>query len=744
MKRIRRRLRPLLAAALATVVGVAFAAALPAAPAAASYGSTVTVTANEMHTTECLDRVWLVVCDPPELFGVAIITQDDGQQQRCEMALPAASGTDIVGDRTVCAGRSVTGNFRVNFELWEDDSTEGGSREQADLNPGTAKDWATTNLLGGRAGVSRWTTSGGPSRAIFTVTVAARPTSIAISSPSPTGTPREFDPRLGERLMISGSLSVPSALRFTVTSQATGASIVLAEAPFYGGAFNIDWDGRWSDGSYAAVGGYTITVVDPVDAGSARTTQARVIQRVGLAFTGMTSQPATNWQYRSGPIVVSAVATAAGTFRMRVTRGGVEVFRSADQRRAAGPISFSWTGRHADGSWATPGSYVFTLEGTADDGRAFPAASRTVPVSDPPPGLEVYALAEPGVPAVNPQAVPGTSIRAKVVATDHTARPAARITVEMSPAGWIGRPVTLAPRVLKTCEQTSECQAVIPADILAGAAVAYRVTASEADGVPEARTATADWRITDLNPPAPSQTPEVTLVPLWRASVPAVVDGNGRVNTRPLNQSIDVAYAPGTGYDTTTLDGARQFGNAVDDNAWQLLGIRSRVFPSSIGTHWSQVGIWVQNVPVEVTVSPDGDALCRRGAFSPVSFAETNGVLHTVNCRDNASGSVFSADSPTVGWHELHHSAYHEGDEYCCDGGYWYGEGKNTYHSLTDCRRGGSDAGTCNEITDGVTPTGWWRSDGPMADVMIDNSVERADDIRAAEATFARCGRGQC
>ncbi|WBC16467.1 hypothetical protein O7600_06405 [Micromonospora sp. WMMA1998] len=744
MKRIRQRLRPFLAAALAMVVGAAVTTALPAAPAAASYGSTVTVTVDEMHTTECLDRVWLVVCDTPELFGVAIVTQDDGQQLRCEMALPAAGGTDIVTPSTVCAGRSVTGNFRVNFELWEDDSTEGGSRDQADLNAGTAKDWATTNLLGGRPGTSRWTTSGGPSRAVFTVSVSPRPTAIAISSPPPGGTPREFDPRLGEILTVSGTLSVPSALRFTVTAQATGASFVLFEAPFYGGVFNVTWDGRWSDGSYAAVGGYTITVADPVDGASARTTQARVIQRVGLAFTGMTSQPATNWQYRSGPIVVGAVASAAGTFRMRVLRGATEVYRTADQRRAAGPLSFSWTGRHADGSWATPGSYAFTLEGTADDGRPFPAASRVLPVSDPPPGLEVYALAEPGVPAVNPQAVPGTSIRAKVVAADHSARPAARITVEMSPAGWIGRPVTLAPRVVKTCVQTTECQAVIPSDILAGAAVAYRVTASEADGVPDMRTATADWRITDLNPPDPSEGPEVTLVPLWRASVPAVVGSDGRVNTRPLNQSIDVAYAPGTGYDTSTLDGARQFGNAVDDNAWQLLGIRSRVFPSSIGTHWSQVGIWVQNVPVEVTVSPDGDALCRRGPFSPVSFAETNGVLHTVNCRDNASGTVFSADSPTVGWHELHHSAYHEGDEYCCDGGYSYGDGRNTYPSLSACQRGGSDARTCNEITDGVSPTGWWRSDGPMADVMIDNSVERADDIRAAEATFARCGRGQC
>jgi len=741
VKRMRKRVRSLLAVALSTVLVLG---AMPPTPAAASYGSTVTVTANEMHTTECLDRIWLVICDTPELFGVAVITQDNGQQIRCEMALPAAGGTDITTPNTICSARTVTGDFRVNFELWEDDSTEGGSREQADLNAGTAKDWATTSLLGGRNASSTWRTSGGPSSAIFTVSVSARPTTISISSPSPFGAPREFDPRLGETVTISGSLSVPSAVRFTITAQATGSGFALYEGSFYGGIFNISWDGRLPDGSYAAVGTYTITVADPFDGGSAKTTQARVIQRVGASFTNMSSQPASGWQYRSGPIVVNAVASTAGTFRMVVLRAGVEIFRTADQRRAAGPIAFSWNGRLADGTWVTPGSYVYTLQGTADDGRVFPPVSLTTTAVNPPAGLEVYALAEPGVPAVNPQAVPGTSIRAKVVAADHTARPAARITVEMSPAGWIGRPVALAPRVVRTCVQVNECQAVIPADILAGEAVAYRIIASEADGVPEMATATADWRITDLNPPEPSQGPEVTLVPLWRASVPAVVNKDGLVNTRPLNQTLDVAYAPGTGHDTSTLAGARQFGNAVDDNAWQLLGVRGRIFPSSIATHWSEVGIWVQNVPVEIKVDPDADALCARGPFSPVSFAEANGILHTVNCRDNASGNIFTADSPTVGWHEFHHDAYHEGDEYCCDGGYWYGAGINTYSSLADCQRDGSDASTCNEITDGTTPTGWWRSDGPMSDVMVNNTVERADDLRAAEAAFAKCGRAQC
>jgi hypothetical protein len=63
-------------------------------------------------------------------------------------------------------------------------------------------------------------------------------TTISISSPPPTGLPREFDPRLGEEVTISGTLSVPSGLRISVTSQATGAGFVLAEAPFYGGIFN--------------------------------------------------------------------------------------------------------------------------------------------------------------------------------------------------------------------------------------------------------------------------------------------------------------------------------------------------------------------------------------------------------------------------------------------------------------------------------------------------------------------------
>jgi hypothetical protein len=82
------------------------------------------------------------------------------------MALPAAGGADITTPNAICStARAITGDFRVNFELWEDDSTEGGSREQADLNAGTAKDWATQSLLGGRTSNWTWTTSGGPSRA---------------------------------------------------------------------------------------------------------------------------------------------------------------------------------------------------------------------------------------------------------------------------------------------------------------------------------------------------------------------------------------------------------------------------------------------------------------------------------------------------------------------------------------------------------------------------------------------------
>src|SRR5262249_10583878 len=148
-------------------------------------------------------------------------------------------------------------------------------------------------------------------------------------------------------------------------------------------------------------------------------------------------------------------------------------------------------------------------------------------------------------------------------------------------------------------------------------------------------------------------------------------------------------------------------------------------FKSSVFDHLSYASGWVAPIPVAITqASNPGWPLCVRSGFAHVSFGDANGVIHRVDCRDNRVGADFSGQEPLKGWHEFHHAAYGEADEYCCDGG--YRSDINLYSSLQVCRDKSSDAATCAQVTkvdsDGTAKSvAWWRSDTGDDDVMIGN-----------------------
>ena len=157
-----------------------------------------------------------------------------------------------------------------------------------------------------------------------------------------------------------------------------------------------------------------------------------------------------------------------------------------------------------------------------------------------------------------------------------------------------------------------------------------------------------------------------------------------------------------------------------------------------MATNVVSVGVYAANIPVAVGISSDR-GLCTIGGFQRLSFAEVNGVLHSVPCRDNAPGNTFTANAPAVGWHELHHAAYGEADEYCCDGGYY--DGVNLYNSAASCTAKASSPGTCAQIIkpDG-SGLGWWRGDTLTNDVMVANGPEDLDDVRAGIESTTSAG----
>ena len=357
----------------------------------------------------------------------------------------------------------------------------------------------------------------------------------------------------------------------------------------------------------------------------------------------------------------------------------------------------------------------------------------------------------PFAPALETGRAP--EIHAFVVDNGHEDRYAYTITlaVAAAPSGaGMGsfNPVTVA----QTCTRAGSCTWPVPAALAREPAIAWNVTVSEADdfaGRP-GLSATTGWRITDLSTSATA-----VRVDLPAVIVPQAGGTLGVIQAAP-SQTLDIAYYPGTDLAPGDPSGGTFFGLAIETAVNEMRGFgRIQRFRqrSSAFENWDRVGIWA--VPDPVTVAASSSRKCTWGGPHPVSFAESVGILHGVNCRDNTKGVVFSSwyTYPGAVWHELHHAAYDEADEYCCDG--WYhdsGNQGNVYADQSSCIANSSNGSSCHPIVDRDPRTGfviqtlsWWASDSDKSDVMGNtNDVENPDDRRAAQRLFDRCRRGGC
>ncbi|WP_406051305.1 hypothetical protein [Kribbella sp. NBC_00889] len=734
--------------------------------AAASYATSVTVVSHELHSTECLDPVFLG-CERPELQLLVDLDTNGGPGASSSCAGPTnGSFQNVVQDQTVCSSKAVTGDFTVRVTLIDVDVCPPGSSgcvtsTAADLTPGPGQSYEVS-LAPWHIGTRTYTSPGGASWVSFSVTLD--PISAGVSWIEPIGTmggqPQvTFDPTLGQTVVVRGSMVKPTGLEYSVTRRATAQTPeqrwVLTSGPFWNSAFRLDWDGTIpGDRRPLPDGIYDLGLRDIAHKGPGpafNETRPVRIQRTPAntaraTVTGL--YPTASWDFRNGAVDLLGTSTG-GTLKLQVAPrpaggcGSVSwttlTYESAPVARPGGPIYLSWDGRDSAGQLVAGNSFCLRANLVASNVGTAVSGSIGLAALTPSTGLETWVFPSPIVPYS--QGRGSASIKALVVDIAHRDRYASTISIQASPAGAPGSAEAFAPVVVATCTRAKSCSAALPAALASASAIVYRATVSEAGDAPGgAKTASSGWRVTDLNP-LPSRT--------WRVSVPGLVEG-GKVRTPPVSQTMDIVYYPGSGNDLAVADQARRFEAQVASNVQFLFGLGSPRGPTSMARHADAMTFIVSPQTV-VDVRGSGNEMCRWSGLVAVSYAEANGVLHHANCRDSAwpASHEYSSDDASTDWHELHHSLYNEADEYCCDGGYF--DGVNVYGSQSGCSTRTASTTPCSEIfmastTPGVADrhTGWWRGD-PLPDVMVFNDlVENADDLRAAEAAFARCASNRC
>lgn len=351
------------------------------------------------------------------------------------------------------------------------------------------------------------------------------------------------------------------------------------------------------------------------------------------------------------------------------------------------------------------------------------------------PGDAVFVFVRTDPPA--PVLRPGEPVT--VIATVHDAVKRDMVKadqIEILQAAYNG-PGSRAPIVVKTCLATDTCTFTLPAKKLPSA-ISYRARVKIAAEVFE-----SSVRITDLH---------FVAAPM-RMNVAAEFTGKNQTSQMPYNRAIDVVFFAGTGYEFQSAAGAQTFSVRLKDELETMLGIASKQ-ASSLADNLSAVSFYVAQAPGIVNHVSLFD-MCEHSTAGPVPFGDAQGILHpNLDCRDwSVPGPFYSAGTPQISWHELHHAAFGLADEYCMGTiHYQRGRNPNVYNSQAECQRLSADPMNCMRIADPpgcVDPncqcsTSYWRAGPTPDDVMINNTIERADDLRAIKGKFDDCRLGRC
>jgi hypothetical protein len=308
--------------------------------------------------------------------------------------------------------------------------------------------------------------------------------------------------------------------------------------------------------------------------------------------------------------------------------------------------------------------------------------------------------------------------------------------IDIYQAAYLG-PGSKAPRLVKTSANIDVCQFDFPAKKLPQT-VSFMARITNDAGVFE-----SPVRLTDLT---------FNGAPV-RMNVSAEDVGGGMIAEVPHKRTIDIILFAGTGYEFGTPTGAGVFSARLRDEIETMLGVSGLLTqPSSLADNLAAVNFHLSLAPAVVNA---GLGKCEHSTSGPVAFGDAQGILHpNLGCGDwSVPGPFYSAGDPKVSWHEVHHAAFGLSDEYCV-GTVHHQSTKlpNVYNDQKECEKLSSNAGTCMRIAvpaGCVKPnctciTDYWRSDTGTRDVMVDNTLEQADDLRAINGKFAECRAGRC
>ncbi len=678
---------------------------------------------------------------------------------------------------TLCSGMApIIGPFYVEVEVrdadwnWNDPAAVHDPADQADIVPGNATVWRSPQFgCGTSCGALAVTTTGDHATATFVIT----PTNVPNSLTSiPSVTPNQFDPSLNERTYISGAFRFPTRMNIKTRLNGTGPFTYIVNNSPTQGYFNIDWDGRVTPGSQQImpVGLYQV-VVEGIDGSPSMSVNLALVKRNPGELRLLNLQPGQSHSPFGAPFVFNMQATSPAVVTHSI-RGPIpnfitgcgsamsvqEVSRQV-RTVAATTFAMNWEGAAATGGEVPPGKYcAYTSAVAANSSTPMPVTGSWLQLEVlPAPALLVHVRTDPAVPVL----VPGTPVRVIARVYDENRQPVAANTITLR-AGPYSGPNSPAPATQLVCRYVQECSVTLtpamltflapppgtppgtpPVPTIAGT-VAYNASAAN---VNDTARFDGESRLTDITPP-PAGSP----LRVFRANVgtgPGSQGGGAITETFKMN-ALDSVFYPGTGYDLASPPSAREFADIVGTAIDGVLGFAPGAGEqSSLYDNLPNFSAWASSTAHVITGTAGANTfssnLCRFGPTDFVSFGNSNGVLHKVNCRDNAPGNSYSSvPGWTVTWHELHHAAYGLADEYCCDGGYFEANPlPNVFRDFSSCAMNGSTPSACAPI-DPAVPNGWHRSDGPMPDVMINNTTEKADDLRRANYYFDQCLMGGC
>jgi hypothetical protein len=354
------------------------------------------------------------------------------------------------------------------------------------------------------------------------------------------------------------------------------------------------------------------------------------------------------------------------------------------------------------------------------------------------PAFQVYIRTDPPLPFLLAAGTPVTLMANILERT--TKRPLVASRIELMQAPYSG-PASIAPRLVKTCLDTSECNIPIAA-LRRNSAPAISYMAKVTVG---SDTVVTPIRLADL---------KFAGAPV-RLDVSAELVGRGKITQVSEKRTIDLVFYAGTGYELSTPVNAKVFSDRLrDEHVTMLRAARELAQPSTLAENLEVLSFHVSLSGATVKHN-NASSMCEHSTSNPVPWGDAQGILHpNLKCRDwSVPGPFYSAALPHVSWHEMHHAAFGLSDEYCAGTVHSQrGLFPNVYNSQADCARLGSNPATCAPIVDPAACTGagctcstsYWRSDSAPDDVMISDGPEGADDRRAARAKFAGCKAGRC